>query len=111
MAATQERQSPEPNMEKQLGFKVQDLTADIAQELGLEPGQNGVVVAQISRDSKAYRQGLRRGYVITEVDRKEVENVEDFNSVMGNIIEENKEVALLRVLTRSGSQLMAFELN
>jgi len=111
MAATQERQSPEPNMEKQLGFKVQDLTADIAQELGLEPGQNGVVVAQISRDSKAYRQGLRRGYVITEVDRQEVENVEDFNSAMGNLIEENKEVALLRVLTRSGSQLMAFELN
>lgn len=111
MASVQQGQSPEPNMEKQLGFKVQDLNADIARELGLEPGQDGVVVAQISRGSNAYEQGLRRGYVITEVDRQEIESVDDFNNVMTRLIEENKEVALLRVLTRNSSQLMAFELN
>jgi len=113
MAATQQNQSSEPNMEKQLGFKVQDINANIAQELGLESGQNGVFVAQISQGSNAHQQGLRRGHIITEVDRKKVENTQDFNRIMGGLIEEGKDVALLRILNpRNGtSQLMAFELN
>lgn len=113
MGSVLQDQSPEPNMEKQLGFKVQNLTADIAQELGLRPGQDGVIIAEISRSSNAYRQGLRRGLIITEVDRKEVQNIEDFNRIMGGLIEEGKDVALVRALNpRSGtSQLLAFELN
>lgn len=110
MAEMPQADSPEPNMEKQLGFKVQNLTSDIAQELGLEPGQDGVVVMEISRNSNAYQQGLRRGLVITEVDRQEVENVNDFNRIMSRLIEEGEEVALLRVLSQNNSQLMAFEI-
>ena len=109
--AAQPNQSSGPDMEEQLGFRVQDLNADIARELGLEPNQQGVIVAQISQSSNAYRQGLRRGSVITEVDRQEVTDVGDFNRLMGNLIEEGKEVALLRVINGQSSQLMAFELN
>ncbi|MDZ7680775.1 MAG: Do family serine endopeptidase [Fodinibius sp.] len=110
-SAIQPNQPSEPDMEKQLGFRVQELTSDIARELGLDPSQDGVVVGQISRSSNAYRQGLRRGSVITEVDRQDVANVEDFNRIMGSLIEGNKEVALLRVINGQNSQLMAFELN
>lgn len=110
LVAQQQGQSTQQNMEKKLGFDVRNLNADIAQQLGLEPGQKGVVVAQISRGSHAYRQGLRRGMVITEVDRKEVSNVRDFNRIMSNLFEQDKDVVLLRVLDRGSSQLMAFEL-
>jgi serine protease Do len=109
--ASQGEQPSERDMEEQLGFRVQNLTADIARELGLDPSQDGVVVGQISQSSNAYRQGLRRGSVITEVDRQDVSNIDDFNRIMGSLIEEEKEVALLRIINGQSSQLMAFELN
>ncbi|MGM0546419.1 MAG: Do family serine endopeptidase [Bacteroidota bacterium] len=106
----QEQESTE-DIEERLGFSVQDLNPQIATELELEEGQNGAVVAKISRQSEAYEQGLRRGFVITEVDREPVENVRDFNNAMRKLVEEGKDVVLLRVVVPGGSsQLIAFDL-
>jgi len=111
MSEMQPGQSSEPNMEKQLGFKVEDLTPRIAQELELSQNQDGVVITQISRQSEAYQQGLRRGFVVTEVDRQDVSNVQEFNRTMSQLVKEGKDVVLLRVITPGGnSQLIAFEL-
>ena len=114
-SAMQPEQSSSKDMEEQLGFSVQELDPQMAQRMGLEPSQDGVIIARISEGSNAYQQGLRRGLVITEVDRQKVNSVDDFNRVMGSLIEEGKDAALVRVLqpTRDGptSQLMAFEIN
>ncbi|MDZ7658323.1 Do family serine endopeptidase [Fodinibius sp.] len=111
MTAMQPGNSSEPDIEKKLGFKVEELTPRIAQELELSENQDGVVVTQISRQSEAYQQGLRRGFVITEVDRQEISNVREFNRAMSQLVEGGKDVALLRVTTPGGnSQLVAFEL-
>ncbi len=99
------------DIQKKLGFSVEDLTPRIAQELELSQNQDGVVVTQISRQSEAYQQGLQRGFVITEVDRQDISNVRDFNQAMNQLVEEGKDVVLLRVITPGGnSQLIAFEL-
>lgn len=107
-------QSPSPSnnesMEKQLGFRIQNLSPEIAQQLGLSQDQDGVVVAQISRRSEAYQQGLRQGLVITEVDRQPVSDENDFNNAMNNLVEEGKDVVLLRVTNGETNQLIAFEL-
>lgn len=107
-----QQQNRTEDMQKKLGFSIEDLSPRIAEELELNQDQNGVVVAQISRQSEAYQQGLRRGHVITEIDRNPIRNARDFMNAMNNIVEEGKEVALLRVIVpRSGnSQLIAFEL-
>lgn len=111
MSAMQPENSSEPDMEKKLGFKVEELTPRIAQELELNQNQDGVVVTQISEQSEAYQQGLRRGFVVTEIDRKEITNLRDFKRAMNNLVEDGKDVALLRVITPGGSsQLIAFEL-
>lgn len=111
MAANQQQQGQNESMQKRLGFSVEDLTPRIIEELELSQNQSGVIVAQISRQSEAYQQGLRRGHVITEVDRQEVSNVREFNTAMNKIVEEGKEVVLLRVISPGGnSQLVAFEL-
>ncbi|NGP87633.1 PDZ domain-containing protein [Fodinibius halophilus] len=62
-----EQTTTDKTMEKQLGFRVQDLAPEIAQQLNLDQDQEGVVVSQISQRSEAYRQGLRQGHVITSV--------------------------------------------
>lgn len=99
------------NLQKRLGFSVDELTPRIIEELDLSQNQEGVVVTQISRSSEAYEQGLRRGHVITEVDRQPVKNVREFNNAIMNLVDEGKNIVLLRVVNPGGpSQLIAFEL-
>ncbi|MFH0788496.1 MAG: DegQ family serine endoprotease [Pseudomonadota bacterium] len=60
-----------------LGITVQDITPEIAQELGLKKAA-GVVVAQVEPGSPAAEAGLQEGDVIREVNRKAVKNADEF---------------------------------
>lgn len=106
-SATQE---PDRNLEEQLGFRAQNLTPDLAERLGLESGQNGVVVTAISRGSNAYRQGLREGDVITSVSRNNVENMSDFSREINKVADSENNVVLLRILRGGVNQFIAFEI-
>ncbi len=87
--------------EKPLGLTVQDITPEIARNLGLE-GVSGVVVTEVTQGSPAAEGGIRRGDVIQEVNRKPVENIEDF----GQAIEEAKgQESILFLIKRGESSL------
>lgn len=103
-------QEPDKDLEEQLGFRAQNLTSDLAERLGLQPSQDGVVVTAISRGSNAYRQGLREGDVITSVSRNEVSNISEFNAEINNIIESDNNVVVLRIVRGGINQFIAFEL-
>jgi serine protease Do len=60
-----------------LGLRVQNLTPELAEQLGLE-GEAGVVVTQVRRGSAAEEAGMRRGDVVLEVNREGVADVGDF---------------------------------
>ena len=60
------------------GVQVDDLTPQVARQLGLPPDTFGVVVTYVEPGSPAAEAGLRRGDVIQEVDRKPVTNVASF---------------------------------
>lgn len=64
------------------GVRVQNLTPDIAQQLGLPMGTKGVVVANVDSNSSAAEQGLQRGVVIVEVNRKPVSNMTDYRNAL-----------------------------
>ena len=64
-----------------LGMHVQDMTAELAQ-LFAARGQEGVLVAHVERDSPASKLGLRRGDVITGVDRRDVRNTRELKSIL-----------------------------
>lgn len=51
-----------------LGLEVQPLTAELAESIGLQSGQAGIIVAGIYRDSPALRAGLQPGDVILAID-------------------------------------------
>jgi serine protease Do len=76
-----------------LGFGVQNLTPEIAKQLGIERPE-GVVVTQIDPQSVAYHAGVRRGMVIREINQHEVKNVEDFRKAAEQA-EQEKRVLLL----------------
>jgi serine protease Do len=54
------------------GLRVQNLTPELAEQLGLGSDASGVVVSSVEPGGPAGEAGLRRGDVIVEVDRHEV---------------------------------------
>jgi len=64
---------------KKYGLTVQDLTADVAAQLGYKEG-DGVLVASVEAGSIAQEKGLRRGMLILEVNRKKVKTAKEFGS-------------------------------
>ena len=43
---------------------------------------HGIIITDVKRFSNADNQGLRPGYVITEVDNKEIDSVKDFEDIV-----------------------------
>jgi serine protease Do len=65
------------------GLRVQDLTDDLAEQLGLEETR-GVVVSSVDPGGPAADAGIRRGDVIIEVDRREVNDSSALEAVLGD---------------------------
>ena len=86
------------------GLRVQDLTPEVARQLGVEEGE-GVVVTQVLRGSPAASAGLRRGDVILEVDRKAVGNAAELQQRLG----EAEKGALLLVRRGENTLFMAMQ--
>ena len=66
-----------PSSHKALGIAVQNLTPEIAKELGVRKS-GGVVVTRVEPGSPAADAGIQTGDVIREVNRKPVKDVQDF---------------------------------
>ncbi len=62
----------------ELGLSVQDITPEIANDLGLERDAKGVVVSGVKRGSAADEAGLRAGDVIESVANQPVADVKEF---------------------------------
>ena len=80
-----------------IGVQVQDVTKDLAEQLGLEDTA-GALVTEVVEDSPAERAGIERGDVILEANRQPVENAAAFVRVV-RAAEPGKSVLLL---VRSG---------
>ncbi|MBI3951038.1 MAG: DegQ family serine endoprotease [Acidobacteria bacterium] len=65
------------------GLSVDELTPQIARQLGLSPQTRGVVVVEVQPGGAAADAGLQRGDVIEEVNRKPVTSVSEFERAIG----------------------------
>lgn len=66
---------------EQSGLTVQELTPEIAKQLGFKDEQ-GVVISDIESGSPAETAGLRRGDLIKEVNRNPVQSLKEYNKAM-----------------------------
>jgi serine protease Do len=71
-----------PESDSPDGLSVENLTPQIARQLGLQSSANGVVVTGVQDGSRADDAGLRRGDVIQQVNRQPVNNVAEFERAM-----------------------------
>lgn len=80
-----------------LGLSVVDLTPAIARQIGVSSSQKGVVVSTVDPNSDAAQKGIRRGILITSVNRREVNNAADLDKAISSAKRSNREAVLLRV--------------
>ncbi|QDS88592.1 putative periplasmic serine endoprotease DegP-like precursor [Rosistilla ulvae] len=87
-----------------LGMEVSDLNADLARKLGLKDVHQGVVVTNVVEGSVADRAGLEPGNVITQVERKPVDSVEQFKALTED--HDLSDALLLLVKSDKGSRYL-----
>ncbi len=86
-APQEEERGGMEEMASQLGMSVRTLTPEVARQLRIEDESlTGVVVTEIRQSSEAFQDAdIRQGDVIVEVDRKPVENADDFLDIYGSV--------------------------
>ena len=84
-----------------LGMQVQDITKDLMGSLQLDSPE-GVLVSDVTAGRPAAEAGMRRGDVITEINRKPVRNVEDYRRLTAHLKKGDTALMLVR---RGGSTI------
>jgi Do/DeqQ family serine protease len=84
---------------ERFGFSVQELTAELREQLKLS-GTDGVIVSGVEEGGPAARAGLRAGDVVTQVNRETVRSVKDFSRIVGQV---RRGGNLLLLVQRDGS--------
>jgi serine protease Do len=83
-----------------LGLAVTDLTADVANRMGLPKTIKGIVIAGVTKNSLAEQSGLARGLVVLQVDRTPVASADAFRKAVEQA--DREKGAVLHVLRPTG---------
>lgn len=93
---TEEGQGPSPKEGEEVkpwrGISVKEITPEIANSLGLDEQQKGVVVIKVEPQSPADEAGLRAGDIIDEIDKSSIDGLNDYKQATGTA----KDDALIR---------------
>ena len=93
--APQQQQQPQDSaIIESMGIEIQQLTADLAEALGVQTDK-GVVITNIKEGSPASRSSLRTNDVISEINRVKIRSISDAKKVLS----QQKELFLFRVIT------------
>ena len=84
------------------GMTVQNITPELAERLGMAPGETGVVVTSVRPESPAAAAGLRPGDVILEVNRKKIKNINEYQAALSQA---NPEKGLLLLIKRGNANI------
>jgi len=67
-----------------LGITVEPLTGDLARQLGIRAGTQGVVVSDIDPSGPAAQAGIQQGDVIQQVNRQPVKSIDDVRRALAS---------------------------
>jgi serine protease Do len=97
--AKQQQQPPSPRTPQEtrqsLGLEVQNVTRNLAQRFGYQPGE-GVIVTAITPEGPASNAGIRPGDLIVSVNRQPVPSVERFAAAVRAARESGQVLLLIR---------------
>ena len=84
-----------------LGLTVQTLTPDLAEQFNWSRDEKGVLITGVDAGGAADEAGLRRGDLIKEIDRQEIETTEDYQRIIGKAKKGESVLLLIKRGTRT----------
>jgi len=96
----EEEMAPEESdgaIEEKLGLQVLSMTAQIARQLGVDEGTEGLVIGAVDPNSDAARKGLRRGDIILSANYQAISSVEDLRAQIAAAEDADRDALLLRI--------------
>ena len=81
---------------QKLGIEVDQLSPDIAKQLGYSSAEQGVVITKVKPGSAASMAGLRPGFIILGIDHKQVSTIAEFNEAMAQVGNKNRVLILVK---------------
>ena len=82
----------------ELGLRLSEITPQMAHQLNLKE-DSGIIVAEVSPNSKAEKAGILRGDVIVEINHKPIGNIQDFKKEVKYV----KKSGIIAFLIKRGS--------
>ncbi len=83
-AAKPEEIPPEKQSSQKIGMTVQNLTSELADQLGYQ-NETGVIVSDVASGSPAEDAGLKQGDLIKEINKAAVRTVKDFDALFARL--------------------------
>lgn len=93
--------SAEPQTANLLGMSLSELTAEMAEEMGVIEG-SGIVITNVDGGSEAAAKGLLAGDLITEAGQQKIASISDFEARVEEALEAGRK-SLLLLVRRAGS--------
>ena len=90
------------------GVTVSDLTAQLRQQFGIRNNMEGALITDVDPDSKAYKEGLRAGHVILQIEHQPISSADEAVEIARKY---KGESVLLHVWTRSGARFLVVPIN
>ena len=92
-----------------IGMELSDITDALARRYNIEEAE-GVLVTYVEPASPAAQAGVRPGDVITQVNRKDILNLEDYNKCLSDARKQKKDKILLLIARGETSQFVVIDL-
>ena len=90
-----------------LGLQVADLSAERAQQFGLEKEQSGVLVVDVENDGRADKAGVQVGDIVKGINRQKIANLGDYDKIMKKI---DQDKPILMLIMRRNEGLKALKI-
>jgi len=68
---------------KELDMEVQEITPDLANRYNLSQNK-GVIITNVARGTEAWEAGFRPGDIILQIDKKQINGLDDYNEALRN---------------------------
>jgi serine protease Do len=92
-----------------LGMELADMTEALARRYDIEETA-GVLVTYVEPNSPAAEAGVRPGDIITQVNREDIADVEEYNKIVSAVRKEKKNKLLLLITRGKTSQFVVIDL-
>lgn len=92
-----------------IGMELADITEPLARRYDIEEAE-GVLVTYVAPNSPAAQAGVRPGDIITQVNRKDIASLEDYNRCLSDARKGKKDKLLLLITRGQTSQFVVIDL-